>query len=612
MKVKITVKSRELRNMIAKLLSEKFKVTDGEDYDILIVDRESSNYLHHFRSIFENATVGIYRTTPDGKILMVNPFLTKLLGYDSEEEVKIDRNLSRKEYFEKGYEREKFLKEIEEKGYFIGESAWKRKNGSTLWVRESAVAVRDSTGRTLYYEGIVEDITELKKLIRKLKESEKKYRELWENANDILYMHDLQGNILSVNEMATKVLGYEREELENMNIQEIIVDRYIPIVMEGIARIAETGKAQREAFEILCKSKDGQKVWLEVRARPIVEEKKVTAIHGIARDVTMKKELERSLRESEELFRNLAEKSLVGVYLIQDGVFRYVNPKLAELWGYTQKELIGKSPLEFIHPEDRELVDRNIRLRIEGKVDSVNYMLKVVRKDGDVRTCEVYGSRTIFREKPAIIGTLIDVTERIKMQKEVERLNKLLKLINEINQVTSRERDALFLIREVVEKLSRFYEYVEIEYEMLHHSKGEIDQNLAIFTIPMVQDDESRGKITIYSSGEFLDEEKEILQTLASDLTLAIEASKAEEEKWIAFEQIERNIEHFAILADQIRNPLAAISILTEMEVKGETKDKILKQIKRIEELLTMLDRGWLDSEAIREYLRRSWDNPKD
>ncbi len=611
MKVKIVARSSKLENRIAKLLPGEFEITEGDDYDILIVDRESFDSMH-FKSIFENAIVGIYRTTPDGKILTVNPFLARLLGYESEEDVRNERDLSRNEYFEEGYEREKFLKEIEEKGYFVGESAWKKKDGSTVWVRESAVAIRDGTGRTIYYEGIVEDITELKELIRKLEESEKKYRELWENANDILYIHDLEGNILSVNKMATKVLGYTREELEGMNIRKIVEDSYMPVIADGISKIAKTCKAQREAFEILCRSKDGKKVWLEVRARPIIEDGKVVAIHGIARDVTLKKELERSLRESEELFRNLAEKSLVGIYLIQDGVFKYVNPKLAELWGYRQEELIGRTPLEFVHPDDRELVDRNIKLRIEGKVESVNYTLKVVRGDGEVRICEVYGSRTNFRGKPAIIGTLIDVTEKIKMQEEVKRLNKLLKLVNEINQVTSRERDAPFLIREVVKKLGRFYEYVKINYEDLHHSEGVPHRDLFSLTIPMVQDDEVRGKMTIHSSREFLDDEREILQTLASDLALAIEASKTEEEKWIAFEQIERNIEHFAILADQIRNPLAAISILTEMEVEGETKKKIMDQIKRIEELLRMLDRGWLDSEAVREYLKRSWDNPKD
>ncbi|RLF32538.1 MAG: hypothetical protein DRN07_04775, partial [Thermoplasmata archaeon] len=118
--------------------------------------KEAENKLREsemrFRSIFENATVGMYRTTPDGKILMANPFLVKLLGYESEEELK-RRDLNEEGYYEPDYKREKFIKEIEKKGYFVGEQAWKRKDGSTIFVRESAVAVRDEDGKTLYYDG---------------------------------------------------------------------------------------------------------------------------------------------------------------------------------------------------------------------------------------------------------------------------------------------------------------------------------------------------------------------------------------------------------------------------------------------------------------------------
>ena len=110
------------------------------------------------------------------KILIANPFLTKLLGYESEEELK-KRDLSKKDYFKKGYEREKFLKEIEEKGYFSGISEWKRKDGSTVWVRECAMAIKDEKGKTRYL-GVVEDIAEFRNLIKRIKESEKKIQRI--------------------------------------------------------------------------------------------------------------------------------------------------------------------------------------------------------------------------------------------------------------------------------------------------------------------------------------------------------------------------------------------------------------------------------------------------
>ncbi|MBC8445950.1 MAG: PAS domain S-box protein, partial [Chloroflexi bacterium] len=115
-----------------------------------------------FRSIFENATIGLYRTTPDGRILMANQALLRMLGYSSFDAL-AQRNLEEKGY-EPGYPRSAFKQRIKSEGQVIGlESAWVRRNGTTLFIRESARAVRDEAGNTLYYEGTVEDITERKR-----------------------------------------------------------------------------------------------------------------------------------------------------------------------------------------------------------------------------------------------------------------------------------------------------------------------------------------------------------------------------------------------------------------------------------------------------------------
>jgi PAS domain S-box-containing protein len=112
-----------------------------------------------FRSLFENATIGLYRTTPDGRILLANPTLIRMLGHSSFEEV-AKRNLET-EGFEPNYSRGQFRDSLERQGQIIGlESSWTRLDGSTISVRESARAIRDASGGVLYYEGTVEDITE--------------------------------------------------------------------------------------------------------------------------------------------------------------------------------------------------------------------------------------------------------------------------------------------------------------------------------------------------------------------------------------------------------------------------------------------------------------------
>jgi len=128
-----------------------------------------------FRSLYQNSTIGLYRTTPDGRILLANPTLVRMLGYDSFEEL-APRNLE-KDGFEPSYPRAKFIEKIEKEGEVRGvESAWKRRDGTIIYVRESARAIRDASGRTLFYDGTVEDITEKKlaeeKLLSSLQEKE--------------------------------------------------------------------------------------------------------------------------------------------------------------------------------------------------------------------------------------------------------------------------------------------------------------------------------------------------------------------------------------------------------------------------------------------------------
>jgi len=116
-----------------------------------------------FRSLYENSTMGIYRTTPGGKILLANDALVKMLRFSSFEDFS-SRDLE-KEGFEPTYERKQFIEKIEKDGEIIGlEAEWSRKDGTVIYIRESARAIRDSTNKTLYYDGTVEDISEQKHL----------------------------------------------------------------------------------------------------------------------------------------------------------------------------------------------------------------------------------------------------------------------------------------------------------------------------------------------------------------------------------------------------------------------------------------------------------------
>ena len=169
-------------------------------------------------------------------------------------------------------------------------------------------------------------------------------------------------------------------------------------------------------------------VHVEITASPLKDSTgKIIAGVEVVRDIMERKHTQEALLESENEFRSLAEKSLVGIYLFRDGVFKYVNPKLAEIFGYTVEELIDKKgPQDLALPEDWLIVKENIRRRISGEIEAVNYSVRGIKKNKDIIYIEVYGSRTIYQGQPAVIGTLLDITERKKMEKEVkERIEEL-------------------------------------------------------------------------------------------------------------------------------------------------------------------------------------------
>ena len=144
-----------------------------------------------YRTLYENSTVGIYRTTPDGRILLANPALVKMLGYSSFEHL-ATRNL-KETGFEPSYPRKDFLKVIEEYGEVKGlESAWRKLDGEVIHLRENARAVRDISGRTMYFDGVVEDITQRKESEVKIRRLNRVYAVLSDINQIIVRVRDKQ------------------------------------------------------------------------------------------------------------------------------------------------------------------------------------------------------------------------------------------------------------------------------------------------------------------------------------------------------------------------------------------------------------------------------------
>jgi len=166
-----------------------------------------------FRSLYENSTLGLYRTTPDGKILLANPSLVKMLGYSSFSEL-AQRNLE-EGGFEPGYERAAFQYRLATEGEITGlEASWTRKDGTTIFVRESAKAIRDAEGKTAYYEGTVEDITERRRAEEALRQSEEKFSKAFRESPLVVALTRMRDHrYLDVSESFEQWIGWRREEV---------------------------------------------------------------------------------------------------------------------------------------------------------------------------------------------------------------------------------------------------------------------------------------------------------------------------------------------------------------------------------------------------------------
>ncbi len=176
------------------------------------------------------------------------------------------------------------------------------RDGRVVWIHDEATVVRDQEGRPRSWQGFMLDITERKQAEEALQHSEEKYRELFENANDLIYTHDPEGNVTSINKAAERLIGYERDEVLGANIARFVVADYLPTAREMIARALAGSSVP--VYEIEVTAKDGRRIPIEINTRLIYRDGRPVEVQGIARDITERKraewELERALKVERE------------------------------------------------------------------------------------------------------------------------------------------------------------------------------------------------------------------------------------------------------------------------------------------------------------------------
>ncbi|MFO8133817.1 MAG: PAS domain S-box protein, partial [Thermoplasmatota archaeon] len=389
----------------------------------------------NYKNIFRNAVMGIYKSTPEGYHISVNPALARIYGYDSPEElIHGMRDIASQLYVDPD-RRAELARRLQEEGKVVNfTSQVYRKDGATIWISESARTVRDDDGEIAYFVGTVEDVTDRKRAEEALRESEARYEAFFDRTMLAVYVHDFSGNFIDANQAARGLLGYSEDEIPSLTFAQLLDDEgQVERAMETIEEIWETGM-QEEPTEYRLRTKNGDVVWIETEGALIYREGKPYAVQGIARDITARKRAQMALEHSEMRFRNLVENANDAIYIIHpERGFQYVNPAFENITGYSAETVYGEafSFWNVIHPDDRELVKNRAMARESGEDIPSRYEFRLLAADDDVKVVEVATVDIGTGDEPLVMGILRDITDRIEMEKALKESEEKFRLLAE-------------------------------------------------------------------------------------------------------------------------------------------------------------------------------------
>jgi PAS domain S-box-containing protein len=442
-----------------------------------------------YRQLFENVPIGIYRTTPDGRIVDSNPALVKMLGYESFAEL-AKRNLE-KDFSDAGYKRADFIKMLEHDGEITGlESIWKRKDGDAIHVRENAKRIRTENGE-VFFEGTVEDIT----LSKQAEEAQQKRSEQLEILNQLI----CGGNLInSMPELFDCILTQVSQRLNFETAAVYMLDasskRLALAAHKGLPKkfllIDQSVSIDEQPFDSVIKRAqpvfadrirkiDPQLAkkwgWQLAGLIPLVSKGRVIGTLNVAsgkredftpeeKDVLVligkeagtlisKLQTEAALRESEKYYRTLIDTSPeIIVVLDLDGRLQMVNQQFLKTGGYFYDEVIDKSIFDFISGLDAiTLANKTAAFIRRKKVSGSEYLFK--KKDG--RSIPLDASASVLHDdqgKPmGIIAIGRDISERMRAEEQLRFMSSITENTSDAIMVTDTDF-AITYINKVGEK----------------------------------------------------------------------------------------------------------------------------------------------------------------
>jgi PAS domain S-box-containing protein len=433
-----TVRLRSDRSPIHVSLLGTPIVLEGEQVGVYgiyrdITDRKAAEAAlreseAQFRGVVEGLGEGLLLTDLEGRVLYVNERFAEITGFRREE---LHGRLAyqvllQPDQWEASRERTRSRAAGSSSVY---EVELTRKDGSRVWVENHASALRDAAGTVVGTIGAAADVTERRRAVAALRQSEELFRSLIENSSDVIGILEPDGRIRYVTPSVERVLGFVPDELAGQSIFDALHPRDAAALRPALGELVESSDGLR-TVEGRVRHRDGSWRIFEVTARNLLENPSVRGIVANSRDITDRKTAEVQLASAEAHYRRLVEASPYGIYVI-DGEHRLqeMNPALEAILGRRPAEVLGHSFLEFLAAEDRATAEEHLTRGGAGGDGAWEFELWVVRPSGERRLVLIRSTPVVDRAmEPGAQGVVRDVTEERTREDQFRRAERLASL----------------------------------------------------------------------------------------------------------------------------------------------------------------------------------------
>jgi PAS domain S-box-containing protein len=372
-----------------------------------------------YRSMFEQAAVGLAHADFDGRLLLVNDRLCSILGYTREElRERSLRELTHPDDLGRNLELVAEARAGRRDSYTM-EKRYIRKDGSIVWATLTSAVVRDAQGRPLHLVAVVQDITDRRRAEAALRESEARYRAVVEDQTELICRFRRDGTLTFVNDAYARYFGRPAAALVGRSFADFIPDEEERRRVLGLlATITPANPVVQ--FEIGWRMPDGRMRWRHWIDRGLFDERGVLAeIQGVGRDVTEQKDAQRRLARAEEWYRTLFEQSPDGVMVIDPGTARPVdfNRVMHEMLGYTREEFAALPVTAWdasATPEDPASLTRRA-----GLAGGQDLETRVRTRSGRILDVAIKSRPVTLEGRRVLHAVLRDVTERKRAEQEM-------------------------------------------------------------------------------------------------------------------------------------------------------------------------------------------------